>query len=141
MALPNDGSIQATCRSVDGSTSSLGSFNPSSPALPDLFVPPRPASAPSIQTAVVKRPAEREESLFSKKGSRKKSGATLMDEAVSVMKEISKQKPPSIKPGPADRDEIFGLFVASRVRIMDEEKRKQCEKEIISVLMGYRKLG
>ena len=76
-------------KSMNESSSSVISLRcPSGPASPDLFVPPRPASAPSSQASTatgVKRLAE-DDRLFSKKGNTKRTGASLMEEAVKVMK-------------------------------------------------------
>ncbi|KAK3911560.1 Transcription factor Adf-1 [Frankliniella fusca] len=61
----------------------------SSPNSPDLFVPPRPASAPSATTAAsknVKRKQESdEEDMYRKRGHTKKTGAAILEEAVSVL--------------------------------------------------------
>jgi len=103
-----------------------------------LIFSPRPASAPNCQAAT-KRKADEEEALFSKRGKAKKTGSTLMEEAVRVMKDICKQQPvPSMEPIPtADREELFGNYVASRLRLMTVENKKQCENAIIAVLMDF----
>lgn len=63
----------------------------------------------------------------------------MMEEAVKVMKDICNQQPPlSEEPLPiGDREEIFGKYVASRLRLMGEENKKQCENSIMAVLMNF----
>lgn len=123
--------------SIQGSSSSLASLNFfSNPSSPDLH-PSRPKSAP----VSLKRPSSEsdEPSHFTKKGNTKKCGASLMEEAVKVMKEISQQPVPAVElPSiTKDREEVFASFVASRLRLMDEEKKKMCENAIMSLLMEY----
>ncbi|KAK3926079.1 Transcription factor Adf-1 [Frankliniella fusca] len=138
MTLPQDESVQSSC-GINGNesiSSSLSSLYPSGPSSPD-FVPPRPASAPSCQ-ATTKRKAEAED-LFSKRGNSKKTGAAMMEEAVKVMKDICKQQPPPPTESfpTADREEIFGNYIASRLRLMTDDNKKQCENAILAVLLNF----
>ena len=57
---------------------------------------------------------------------------------MTLMRDISKQ--PIVPPLAArpDHEEIFASFIASRLRNMDTEKKKECENAILSVLLQYR---
>lgn len=144
MPIPPEDNVQSPCGTSVASLCGSGPDNVQSPcgisvcgsgpSSPD-FIPLRPASVPTVRAAT-KRHSESEDQLFTKRG--KKTGAVLMEEAVKVMKDICNQAPPPIDiPSAGDREELFGNYVASRLRLLSDEQKKQCENDIMAVLFKF----
>lgn len=103
------------------SPSSASSTNSSRPLTsPMVFHPPRPASAPCSN-------------LYENRGTKRKSTA-IMEEAINLMHKANEPLPP---PPQEDDADIFGNLIATRLRGLEKEKRKQCENEILIILTRY----
>ena len=72
--------------------------------------------------------------MYDKKGQTKKSGASLMAEAISTFKEIA-NAPIPLPPTPDSLD-AFCVFVGSRLRNMPAEQRKNVEDKIMETSYG-----
>lgn len=114
----------------------------SSPIVETLSSPSRSLSTPPLSSCAEtqkrtqekrqeKRKLSREkiDSLYSKRGGTKKSG---IDDAVQAIRELTQQEA-SLQPEP-DSFELFGFFVASRLRGMNPEERQHREMLIFKVL-------
>ncbi|XP_012537792.1 uncharacterized protein LOC105837497 [Monomorium pharaonis] len=85
-----------------------------------IVPPPRPVSAPC-------------NNLYENKKTKRKSTA-IMEEAINLIQKTSQPLPP--RPQKDDAD-IFGNLVETHLRGLEQEKRKQCENEILIVLTRY----
>ncbi|KAK3908910.1 Transcription factor Adf-1 [Frankliniella fusca] len=105
--------------------------------------PPRPASAPVATTtsSVSTSKALASEPLFERKGSGKKRNYSVMEEAVAVLKEVAQQPPPvipqAVEVPKQDAFDQFGAFIATRLRAMDPTSSKECENQILSVIISF----
>lgn len=89
-----------------------------------IVTSPRSVLAP-INT---KRPVEN--SLYVKRGNSKKS--KLMEDAVNVIKNIAQE---NVSPPKMDTFDMFGAYIASRLRTMTPKDREYYEREILKVLI------
>lgn len=71
-----------------------------------------------------------ENSLYVKRGNSKKS--KLMEDAVSVIKNIAQE---DVSPPKMDTFDMFGAYIASRLRTMTPKDREYYEREILKVLI------
>ncbi|KAK3931688.1 mRNA cap guanine-N7 methyltransferase [Frankliniella fusca] len=98
-----------------------------------------PASpAPSSSSSELKKDGAGEQ-LYVKRGSAKRK-ASLIEDAVQAVKQLASQPMPNfseVLDTPSDTAYHFGMFVASRLREMENEERKNCEKELTGVLFKY----
>ncbi|KYN02342.1 hypothetical protein ALC62_06836 [Cyphomyrmex costatus] len=78
-----------------------------------------------------KQTSDNKENIYIKRGSAKKRKGSIVEEAMGAIKLLSEQTSEN------DSAEHFGVFVASRLREMYPEIRKQCEQEIMNCLVNH----
>ncbi|XP_034241696.1 uncharacterized protein LOC117645530 [Thrips palmi] len=155
MMIPKDSnfSLVSSCDSIfqemssDTGNSELSPFSPrpsssprpcSSPALTEGSQVVR--SGPSSAPGAVEFPRSGTQvgkdstGMFGKRGTAKRKAADTLDEALRVVKEMAKEPEPAA--APPDSVDTFLSFVGSRLRAMDSGVRKQCEDQILSMLVS-----
>lgn len=82
-------------------------------------------------SASKKQISDNKENMYIKRGSAKKRKGSIVEEAIGAIKLLSEQTSEN------DSAEHFGVFVASRLREMCPEIRKQCEQDIMKCLVNH----
>ncbi|XP_077279211.1 uncharacterized protein LOC143906811 [Temnothorax americanus] len=121
-ATTNSPTTNSSCTSPM-SLPSASSANSSQPLTsPVLLSPPRPPSAPC-------------NNLYENRGTKRYKSTAIMEKAIDLMQKANQPLP--LTPPQEDDADIFGNLVATRIRSLENEKRKQCENEILIVLTRY----
>lgn len=88
---------------------------------PVTVPPPRPASVSC-------------NNLYENRGTKRNRSTAIMEEAINLMQKASQPLPPLSQQDDAD---IFGNLVATRLRGLEKDKRKQCENKILMILTEF----
>ena len=76
--------------------------------------------------------------LYSKRGANKRKAGAALEECMQIVKDLAKEPDLTLPPIAApDAVDTFASFVASRLRSMNETQRKQCEDQLLGVIMKY----
>ncbi|KAJ1523129.1 hypothetical protein ONE63_001022 [Megalurothrips usitatus] len=103
----------------------------------------RPSSAPPVGVGTKRAVPGGEDYFFYQKGAGKKSSATLLQSAVKAIEKMASEPLPKMPdfvvptPSAAEPEDQFSKFISSRLQMLDGEKRKLCENEILQVIMKY----
>ncbi|KAE8745951.1 hypothetical protein FOCC_FOCC007312 [Frankliniella occidentalis] len=102
--------------------------------------PAQPHGTSPVPSATDVKKGVRDNEIYAKRGAAKRKASTLMEEAVQAVKQLASQPMPNFSEEVADTPDTahhFGMFVAGRLRDMERDSRKECEKEVMSVLFKY----
>lgn len=132
--------IDSNISDVQSATSQPSSAPSATSSTVLTYVKPEPPSAPgAIPLPVPSTPIPEKSGtsgeLFTKRGSGKRKTGAALDEALNIMREMAKE--PDVPIPVADTADHFGAFIASRLRTMEEIARKQCEDQLMAVLMKF----
>lgn len=79
--------------------------------------------------------------MYTKRGCTKRKSDTLMEEAVSAIKTLCQPSPPILHESNSsvsiDSAHTLGMYIATRLREMTPDQRRQCQNEILKLLSQF----